>query len=58
MVLNKGIPVLRKFMLKNLKKIPFGVGQVQDFQATDRKFRLFSVIDYLSPRSTAGIFDP
>jgi hypothetical protein len=30
MVLNKGIPVLRKFMLKNLQKIPFGEGQVQD----------------------------
>jgi hypothetical protein len=30
MVLNTGIPVLRKFMLKNLQKIPFGEGQVQD----------------------------
>jgi hypothetical protein len=29
MVLNTGIPVLRKFMLKNLQKIPFGEGQVQ-----------------------------
>jgi hypothetical protein len=30
MVLNTGIPVLRKFILKNLQKIPFGDGQVQD----------------------------
>jgi hypothetical protein len=30
MVLNTGIPVLRKFMLKNLQNIPFGEGQVQD----------------------------
>jgi hypothetical protein len=30
MVLNTGIPVLRKFMLKNLQKIPFGEGQFQD----------------------------
>jgi hypothetical protein len=30
MVLNTGIPVLRKFMLKNLQKIPFGEGQVRD----------------------------
>jgi hypothetical protein len=30
MVLNRGIPVLRKFLLKNLLKIPFGEGQVQD----------------------------
>jgi hypothetical protein len=30
MVLNTGIPVLRKFMLKNLQKISFGEGQVQD----------------------------
>jgi hypothetical protein len=30
MVLNTGIPVLRKFMLKNLQKIPFSEGQVQD----------------------------
>jgi hypothetical protein len=29
-VLNTGIPVLRKFMLKNMQKIPFGEGQVQD----------------------------
>jgi hypothetical protein len=30
MVSNTGIPVLRKFWLKNLQKIPFGEGQVQD----------------------------
>jgi hypothetical protein len=30
MVLNTGIPVLRKFMLKNLQKIPFGEGHVLD----------------------------
>jgi hypothetical protein len=30
MVLITRIPVLRKFMLKNLQKIPFGEGQVQD----------------------------
>jgi hypothetical protein len=30
MVLNTGIPDLRKFMLKNLQKNPFGEGQVQD----------------------------
>jgi hypothetical protein len=30
MVLNTGIPVLRKFMLKDLQKIPFGEGLVQD----------------------------
>jgi hypothetical protein len=30
MVLNTGISVVRKFMLKNLQKIPFGEGQVQD----------------------------
>jgi hypothetical protein len=30
MVLNTGIPVLRKFMLKNLQKFTFGEGQVQD----------------------------
>jgi hypothetical protein len=30
MVLNTGILVLRKFMLKNLQKITFGKGQVQD----------------------------
>jgi hypothetical protein len=30
MELNTGIPVLRKFMLKNLQKIPIGEGQVQD----------------------------
>jgi hypothetical protein len=30
MVLNTSIPVLRKFMLKNLQKILFGEGQVQD----------------------------
>jgi hypothetical protein len=30
MVLNTGIPVLRKFMLKNLQKISFGKGQVKD----------------------------
>jgi hypothetical protein len=30
MVLDTGIPVLRKFMLKNLQKITFGEGQVQD----------------------------
>jgi hypothetical protein len=30
MVLNTGIPVLRKFRLKNLQKNPFGEGQVQD----------------------------
>jgi hypothetical protein len=30
MVLNTRIPVLRKFMLKNLHKITFGEGQVQD----------------------------
>jgi hypothetical protein len=29
-VLNTGIPVLRKFILKNLQKIPFREGQVQD----------------------------
>jgi hypothetical protein len=29
-VLNTGIPVFRKFMLKNLQKFPFGEGQVQD----------------------------
>jgi hypothetical protein len=29
MVLNTGIPVLKK-MLKNIQKIPFGEGQVQD----------------------------
>jgi hypothetical protein len=29
MVLNTGIPVLRKIMLKNLQKIPIGEGQVQ-----------------------------
>jgi hypothetical protein len=30
MVLNTGIPVLRKFMLNNMQKIPFGEGQVKD----------------------------
>jgi hypothetical protein len=30
MVLNTGIPVFRKFKMKNLQKIPFGEGQVQD----------------------------
>jgi hypothetical protein len=30
MVLNTGITVLRKFMLRNLQKTPFGEGQVQD----------------------------
>jgi hypothetical protein len=30
MLLNTEIPVLRKFMLKNMQKIPFGEGQVQD----------------------------
>jgi hypothetical protein len=30
MELNTGIPVFRKFLLKNLQKIPFGEGQVQD----------------------------
>jgi hypothetical protein len=30
MILNTGIPVLRKFRFKNLQKIPFGEGQVQD----------------------------
>jgi hypothetical protein len=30
MVLNTRIPVLRKFMLKNMQKIPFVEGQVQD----------------------------
>jgi hypothetical protein len=30
MVLNTGIPVLRKFLLKNMQKIPFGEDQVQD----------------------------
>jgi hypothetical protein len=30
MVLNTGIPVLRKCMLKNMQKILFGEGQVQD----------------------------
>jgi hypothetical protein len=30
MVLNTGIPVLRKLRFKNLQKIPFGEGQVQD----------------------------
>jgi hypothetical protein len=30
MILNTGTPVLRKFMLKNMQKIPFGEGQVQD----------------------------
>jgi hypothetical protein len=29
-VLNTGIPILRKCMLKNLQKITFGEGQVQD----------------------------
>jgi hypothetical protein len=29
-ILNTGISVLRKFMLKNMQKIPFGEGQVQD----------------------------
>jgi hypothetical protein len=30
MELSTGIPVLRKFMLKNMQKIPFGEGQVRD----------------------------
>jgi hypothetical protein len=30
MVLNTGIPVMKKIMFKNLQKIPFGEGQVQD----------------------------
>jgi hypothetical protein len=30
MVLHTDIPVLRKFMLKNLQKFPFGEGQVQN----------------------------
>jgi hypothetical protein len=30
MVLNTGIPGLRKFRFKNLLEIPFGEGQVQD----------------------------
>jgi hypothetical protein len=30
MVLNTGIPVLRKLMLKNMQKIPFEEGQVQN----------------------------
>jgi hypothetical protein len=30
MLLNTGISVLRKFMLKNMQKILFGEGQVQD----------------------------
>jgi hypothetical protein len=30
MILNKGIPVLRKVWFKNLQKILFGEGQVQD----------------------------
>jgi hypothetical protein len=30
MALNTGIPVLRIFMLKNMQKIPFGEGLVQD----------------------------
>jgi hypothetical protein len=30
MVLNTGIPGLTKFRFKNLLKIPFGEGQVQD----------------------------
>jgi hypothetical protein len=30
MVLNTGIPVLRKFRFKNLQKTQFGEGQVQD----------------------------
>jgi hypothetical protein len=29
-VLNTGIPVFRKFLLKNLQKVPFGESQVQD----------------------------
>jgi hypothetical protein len=28
--LSKGIPVLRKFYFKNMQKIPFGEGHVQD----------------------------
>jgi hypothetical protein len=30
MLLNTGTPVLRKFWFKNLQKILFGVGKVQD----------------------------
>jgi hypothetical protein len=30
MELNTGIPVLKKIMLKNLQKISFGEGRVQD----------------------------
>jgi hypothetical protein len=30
LVLNTGIPVLRKFWFKNVQKIIFGEGQVQD----------------------------
>jgi hypothetical protein len=30
MILNTGISVLKKIMLKNMQKIPFGEGQVQD----------------------------
>jgi hypothetical protein len=30
MILNTRIPVLKKNMLKNMQKIPFGEGQVQD----------------------------
>jgi hypothetical protein len=30
MVLNTGIPVLRKFWFKNIQKTLFGEGQVQD----------------------------
>jgi hypothetical protein len=30
MILNTGIPVLRKFRFKNLQNILFGEGQVQD----------------------------
>jgi hypothetical protein len=46
MVLNTGISVLRKFMLKNLQKsylerVRFRT-QSQHFQATDRKFRPYS----------------
>jgi hypothetical protein len=45
-VLNTGIPVFRKIMLKNLQKVSFGEGQVQGqsqfFQATDQKFRPYS----------------
>jgi hypothetical protein len=48
MVLNTGIPVLRKFRFKNLQKTLFEESQAQDqlqsqhFQATDQKSRPYS----------------